>query len=208
MKYKIPFALSVLVLILSSCNTSKRSYKMSIKDFRNESVQEHLEDDRSPIKEKDVDNLDYFSIDETYAFICDCQLNEKVDTIVIPTYSGNKKNFQKYAQLSCANASYSFNLTLFQNMRLAKNPMYKEYLFLPFMDTTNGETTYGGGRYIDVKISDIENEKLFVDFNKAYNPWCAYSDGYNCPIPPLENHLEIAILAGEKSYKGIKKKKK
>jgi uncharacterized protein (DUF1684 family) len=81
-------------------------------------------------------------------------------------------------------------------------PQYKDYLYLPFKDFTNGESTYGGGRYLDFKMSDIqENQTIIIDFNKAYNPYCAYSDGYSCPIPPSENHLQVFIEAGEKNIK-------
>ena len=71
-----------------------------------------------------------------------------------------------------------------------------DHLFLPFTDNTNGVETYGGGRYIDLKIP--AGNTINIDFNKAYNPYCAYSDKYSCPIPPPENHLDIEIKAGIK----------
>jgi len=77
---------------------------------------------------------------------------------------------------------------------------YADYLFIPFTDNTSGNESYGGGRYLDYKISDIKNNKLLLDFNKAYNPYCAYTTGYNCPIPPAENDLKVAIKAGEKAF--------
>ena len=80
--------------------------------------------------------------------------------------------------------------------------MYRDYLFIPFKDLSNGEATYGGGRYMDIRMDDIKNGELMLDFNKAYNPYCAYSDGYNCPVPPVENHLETEVNAGEKSFGG------
>jgi len=79
-------------------------------------------------------------------------------------------------------------------------------LFLPFKDFTNNESTYGGGRYINFLDTDIKDGKIEIDFNKSYNPWCAYSDGFNCPIPPKENHIETEVTAGEKNFKGIYKK--
>ena len=79
-------------------------------------------------------------------------------------------------------------------------------MFLPFKDFTNNEGTYGGGRYINLLDTDIKNEKIEIDLNKSYNPWCAYSDGFNCPIPPRENHIEIEVNAGEKNFKGMYKK--
>jgi uncharacterized protein (DUF1684 family) len=80
-------------------------------------------------------------------------------------------------------------------------PEYKDHLFLPFTDLTSGEETYTAGRYIDLSFEDIIDNKVVIDFNKAYNPYCAYVSGkYNCPIPPRENTLSVAILAGEKNY--------
>jgi uncharacterized protein (DUF1684 family) len=74
-------------------------------------------------------------------------------------------------------------------------------LFLPFTDLTSGEESYAAGRYIDLSFSDVTGDKVVIDFNKSYNPYCAYVSGkYNCPIPPRENSLNIAILAGEKTY--------
>tara|TARA_R110002050_G_scaffold176775_1_gene309785 strand:- start:50838 stop:51458 length:621 start_codon:yes stop_codon:yes gene_type:complete len=72
----------------------------------------------------------------------------------------------------------------------------EEDLFVPFLDETNGDDTYGGGRYVEVKWP--ENDSIWIDFNMAYNPYCAYNHNYSCPIPPLENLLSIEISAGEK----------
>jgi uncharacterized protein (DUF1684 family) len=92
-------------------------------------------------------------------------------------------------------------------MALFRQPQYKDYLFLPFKDETNGFETYGGGRYMDVRISTLKDGKIILNFNKAYNPYCAYGDGFNCPIPPLENHLNFSIKAGERDFKAQKNKK-
>ena len=102
-------------------------------------------------------------------------------------------------------AGQALTLNIYQNLRLIKDSLYRDHLFLPFKDLTNGESTYGGGRYLDFKQGDIQNGILILDFNKCYNPWCAFSDGYNCPVPPVPNHLEIAIEAGERNFKGDKK---
>ena len=86
---------------------------------------------------------------------------------------------------------------------------YQDYLFLPFKDLSNGNQTYGGGRYLDFRQGDIHEKAgeswLILDFNKCYNPYCAFSDGYNCPVPPQENHLPMAVDAGERQFKGEKK---
>jgi uncharacterized protein (DUF1684 family) len=83
---------------------------------------------------------------------------------------------------------------------LLKDPKYKDHLFIPFTDGTTYTETYGGGRYIDLSVNDIKNGKIELDFNKCYNPYCAYAGGFNCPIPPVENRLPVAIKAGEKLY--------
>lgn len=90
-------------------------------------------------------------------------------------------------------------LHIYQNLDLLKKPEFEDYLFVPFYDETNGIETYGGGRYIDTDMP--EGDSIIIDFNKAYNPYCAYSYKFSCPIPPKENDLAIAIKAGVKAFK-------
>lgn len=73
-------------------------------------------------------------------------------------------------------------------------------LFVPFRDATSGKETYGAGRYLEVPLPHGADETV-VDFNLAYNPWCAYSESYSCPLPPRENWLSVEVRAGEKAYK-------
>jgi len=89
-------------------------------------------------------------------------------------------------------------LTVYQNVDLVMLADYANHLFVPFTDLTNGETTYAGGRYLDFEgplVGEVE-----LDFNRAYNPYCAYGGAYSCPIPPLENQLEVAVEAGVKAF--------
>ena len=74
------------------------------------------------------------------------------------------------------------------------------HLFIPFNDGTNYDHTFGGGRYIDLSTTDITGNKYLLDFNKCYNPYCAFAEGFSCPIPPDENHLSLCIFAGEKMF--------
>ncbi len=73
-------------------------------------------------------------------------------------------------------------------------------LFIPFRDATSGVESYGAARYLDLEVA--HNDRYSVDFNYAYNPYCAYSDAYVCPLPPRENWLGVPIRAGEKKYMG------
>src|SRR5690606_24948076 len=87
----------------------------------------------------------------------------------------------------------------YQNQDLIKQPTYQTYLFIPFTDATTGQDTYATGRYLDFSIPQGQ-DSVWLDFNKAYNPYCAYGDGYSCPIPPKENQLAVRIEAGVKAY--------
>ena len=116
------------------------------------------------------------------------------------TSSGMKKHYFLYGLLSFQIADTPVQLYIYQAALLMHQEKYKDYLFVPFGDATSGYESYGGGRYLDFRMSDVKNNHLEMDFNKAYNPYCAYTTGYNCPIPPKENLLKIAITAGEKNY--------
>ncbi|MDO3384294.1 DUF1684 domain-containing protein, partial [Gilvimarinus sp. SDUM040013] len=93
-----------------------------------------------------------------------------------------------------------FKLNIYQNQSLITSPEYKNHLFLPFNDLTNNTTSYEGGRYIDLEIPPAKSKIIIIDFNKAYNPYCAYNHKYSCPIPPADNFLDIEINAGVKKY--------
>ena len=118
----------------------------------------------------------------------------------MPTYSGMKKEFVKYGELHFVLNGQKQRLSVYRNLTLPAIPQYKNHLFLPFKDLTNTHESYGGGRYIDLEITDIRDAVYILDFNKAYNPYCAYSDGFNCPIPPQENHLPLRVEAGEMNF--------
>ena len=113
----------------------------------------------------------------------------------LPTSSGKTKSYKAFGKVSFVINNQPCSLTLYQSVDLSKLEQYKDYLFLPFRDETNSKETYGGGRYIDVKIP--KGNTIVIDFNKAYQPYCAYNAyDYSCPIVPEENKLPIPIRAG------------
>lgn len=119
----------------------------------------------------------------------------------IPTSRAKTKQYRKFGKLSFKIRDSVQTLYVYQLESLLLQPKYKDELFLPFMDATNGEETYETGRYIDLVQSDIKGNSVVIDFKKAYNPYCAYVSGvYNCPVPPKENWLKIKIRAGEKRF--------
>ena len=89
----------------------------------------------------------------------------------------------------------TFKMPVYQSQDLMKNPEYADHLFFPFTDLTNGHQTYGGGRFIDLHIPK-DGKNLIIDFNQAYNPYCAYSHNYSCPLVPEENQMDIEVPAG------------
>jgi uncharacterized protein (DUF1684 family) len=183
------------------------SFKDITEKYRDNHYHTFASQEEGPITISDIKHLDFYEPDKAY--LCDCKvlLTPDAKPFQLKTYSNIEKPYQKYAQLECVLKGEKLQLSAYVGLLHRNNPVYKDRLFVPFMDLTNGEETYGGGRYLDMSKNDIKGKMVVVDFNKAYNPWCAYSEGYNCPIPPLENHLEIAIEAGEKNFKGVIKVK-
>ena len=199
---------SVVGCLLLVGGITAQSYQESIKLFRANKEVSLYTGDRIPLEsEKDIKDLRYFDIDPKLKVQARVELRPDSKPFEMPTYSGITKTFIKYADVYFDIEGVEQKLSLYKNLMLAHKPIYQNHLFLPFMDLSNGRETYGGGRYIDLTLNEINNDKIIIDFNKAYNPWCAYSDGFNCPIPPVENRLEIIIPAGEKAFVGEKKKR-
>ena len=183
------------------------SYAYQIDQHREHYKQDFLEEERSPFygKEDQLDYLRFFEANEAYAIEATFELTPDAKPFEMATYSGMIKPYQKYGIFTFELEGKTCQLAVYQSLRLAKLPGFKDYLFLPFRDLSNDDTTYGGGRYLDFKTGDIVDGKMILDFNKCYNPWCHYADGYNCPIPPKENHLEVTIEAGERNFAESKK---
>jgi uncharacterized protein len=148
----------------------------------------------------------FFPADENYNI--KCRFKKATDSLVVTMKTSGKtipqKDFIRYGKLTFTVHDTTLQLTVYQSAVLsAGNTKYKDYLFIPFTDATTGDATYGSGRYIDILTADIKNNMVEIDFNKACNPYCAYSNGFNCPIPPKENYLPVAITAGEKTFAKI-----
>ena len=206
MKKLVLCFLTALIWTALSGQTTDVNYTADIEQHRQHYKQEFLEDSRAPLTAKDTALLDFFPADQAWQVTATFERTPDAKPFEMPTYSGKKKPFVRYGYATFTVAGKDYKLALYQNLRVVKMDAYKDYLFLPFKDHSNGATTYGGGRYLDFRTADISGTGTIVlDFNKAYNPWCAYSDGYNCPIPPVENHLNTSVDAGERNYKGEKK---
>ncbi|MCF8324325.1 MAG: DUF1684 domain-containing protein [Leadbetterella sp.] len=120
----------------------------------------------------------------------------KPKTISLPTSGVKIKDYTEFAVVTFKIEGKKYKITTYRPSPVL--PLYRNLVFVPFKDPTAPKDTYGGGRYMDMDVNDFKDGKVILDFNKAYNPYCAFSDGWNCPIPPKENHLKVKIEAGEK----------
>lgn len=189
----------IITIILSVITASAQqlSYISSINAYQNNYVKNH-----DVVKGKERKLFRFYAADETYNVRCKFEALQ--DTTVMHMKTSGKtipvKDFIRYGKLIFSIHDTMLQLTVFQSVSLKENAQYKNYLFVPFTDITTGDETYGSGRYIDILTTDIVNNSAVLDFNKSYNPYCAYTTGYNCPVPPKENYLAVAIKAGEKTF--------
>lgn len=200
------FLILIIFVLSFTATVSAQTFYGSIdtKVFREGRDKEFRSKDESPLKEEDFPNfegLKYFDEDKKHIVKADFKRTSDEKYFQMPTSSGKSKKFVKYGVLTFNLNGKKHSLNVYQADAevLKKFPEYADLLFVPFKDLTSGKDTYGGGRYIDLKMP--KGKKAVVNFNNAYNPNCAYgSDKYNCPIPPKENFLQTEIKAGEKKY--------
>ncbi|WP_343522116.1 DUF1684 domain-containing protein [Pedobacter sp.] len=193
------------LLLLISMNTFAQSYADLIAKHREAYKEDFIKDSHSPLQKNDLQNLHFYEADSNYKVLAAVELLKNEKVFKMPTFNGSSSDYYRYAHINFSLKGKAIQMTLYRSVALSTNPIYKDHLFLPFTDETNHKETYGGGRYIDLDAKEINNNHIEIDFNKAYNPYCAYSDGYRCPVPPEENDLQLAIKAGEKRYTGEKK---
>jgi len=192
--------LNLAIFLLVCHAVQAQNFTEETEIFRTHYKDDFLKSKNSPLKKDDLAYLRFFAPDSTYRVTAVFKRIEKSRPFEMPTYSDTNKTYVKYGQLKFRLHGKKQTLTVYRSLSLQSLPQYRDYLFLPFKDKTNGIESYGGGRYIDLRTGDIQDNTVILDFNKAYNPYCAYSNGYHCPIPPADNHLTARIEAGEKNF--------
>ncbi len=185
-----------LLLVIYSCQDGKADTEMYSKHIQNKRTEtdQYFKSAKSPISEEDKSNftnLPYYEIDLKYLVDAKVEHIENPDTIKINTTTGDLRDYLRYAKLHFSINDTLCSLVVYKSV-LASDIHY----FLPFKDYSNGFGSYAAGRYLD--LNEPGRDTYALDFNLSYNPYCAYSEKYSCPIPPYENHLKIAITAGVK----------
>lgn len=189
-----------LVLFLYGCDSNKNKtgefsqYINEVASVREEKDFVFKTSPTSPLPadvKESFDTLSYYPVQPEYRIIADF-LPLQGGVMEVALTNGKSERYYKtgYATFSIGQNHCSLLI-----LRSVGSP---NVLFLPFYDQTNGSETYGGGRYLNPQL--ISDNKIIIDFNHAYNPYCVYADEYICPLPPSENRLAFAVKAGEKLF--------
>ena len=186
---------SIFILIAFNSH-AQDSYKDSLQKYLTDYIKKH-----EVVTGEDKQFLSFYPINEKYKVTATFEKKPDSKWFSMETSGIIKKTFRVYGVLHFSIHDTDVSLNIYQSQNLMNTDEYKDHLFLPFTDLSSGDETYAAGRYIDMSTADIVNDKVIIDFNKAYNPYCAYVSGkYNCPIPPKENQLPVMIAAGEKTF--------
>jgi len=192
----IPVA-AVAIIFYSLSGNSDEAYITKVADTRAERVRFLKTSEQSPFTQFDLkyEPLSFFTIDPSYKVRANLERIQSPTRVMIQSSDGTSAPYSKFAYASFKLQGQSFKLLILKPAGFGALP---NTYFTAFADDTSGESTYGGGRYLDLQIGKSDN--IEIDFNLAYNPYCAYVSEYSCPLPPAENVLPLRIEAGEKDY--------
>lgn len=188
----------VALYFLSDLIFDNSQYLQTIQKVRKDKNRE-FKGRNSPLDEgvrPKFDSLDHFPANPDYKFFADLEVYESPETYPMQMTGGEAEPYFKFGKATFEIEGKPYSLTLFKKVKEEGQPQ----LFVPFTDKTNGFETYGGGRFIDLPMPGTNAAGIEIDFNKAYNPFCAYNSEYNCPVPPADNRLPIKIPVGEKTF--------
>ncbi|MBF9143723.1 DUF1684 domain-containing protein [Hymenobacter properus] len=198
---KLALAAALIGIIWYSLNDAKpnnSAYLAQLNKFRRDKNLSFRQSEESPLpaaQKAAFDSLKYYPGDPTFVPHADIARNATPDTTLLQMSDNKAEKYLNWGvvKFSINNSPQQLRLYLKANGR-------DSTLFIPFTDLTNGHETYGGGRYLDAPLPLLNESEITLDFNRAYNPYCAYNNEYSCPVPPAENRLTVAIPAGEKSF--------
>jgi uncharacterized protein (DUF1684 family) len=199
---KVITAILLSVIFLSCGKTytpEQRAYIASIEQSRHEKDEWMKNDPSSPFnKDSSIhfSPLKYYPVDPDFVFTSALYENEKKDTVIIFGTKGEERKVVKYGYAVWKRRNEEWKINVYKGVSRTGH----EYYSIWFTDRTTGKTTYGVGRYLDFDLNPDKEFLYTIDFNKAYNPYCAYSALYSCAIPSKEDYIDVAIEAGEQSF--------
>jgi uncharacterized protein len=193
---KLIVSLLVSLILAGPSFAQGKTYFDSLQSFRDKYVNEH-----EVIKDKERELLRFYPFDKKYCLTTRLEKIDEAPWFPMETSGKLKKLYRVYGILHFELDNTPLKLHVYQSKDLLSISQYSDYLLIAFTDKTSGEETYDNGRYIDATIAEMESGNYLLDFNKAYNPYCAYiSNKYNCPVPPKENDLPVLIASGEMKF--------
>ncbi len=197
MNIKVITLLVSIIILMNSCfKRSDPKYIVEIKSWQDTMNLEFADSATSPLLEDEIvdfKGLNFFDIDSKFNIEADFVRTQNEQPFGMKTTTERLPIYVKYGEAHFEIDGKKLKLNVYQNQELILKPGFGDYLFVPFLDLTSGKESYGGGKYLVVRIP--ENSKIKLDFNKSYNPYCAYNHKYSCPIPPYENKLDVEIKA-------------
>lgn len=189
-------------LLFLSCQ-DKEEYIREIQDYQASENEAFGNSETSILKPEDIaefSGLDFYPIDIKYRVKAKFVRTPNEKPFLMRTTTERLPEYVKYGEVHFKLNGEKLKLDIFQDTQHMSNVGYEDYLFLPLTDLTSGDGSYGGGRFLDVRIPT--EETMILDFNKLYNPYCAYNDKYSCPIPPRQNDLLVRVESGVKDFAG------
>lgn len=197
------FTLSLLLLIVIPAHLAQESkWKESAVRFQDSLNARFLSPETSILLKKDqkgFKGLDFYPIDMSYRVEARFVRTPDEKPFKMPTTTSRKPLYVKYGEAFFSLKGVECKLNIYKSIESLEGGPYADFVFVPFTDLTTGDGTYGGGRYAYI-LNPVE-DKLVIDFNQVFNPYCAYSPLYSCPIVPRENDLAVRIEAGVKAFK-------
>lgn len=176
-------------------NETSEAYIAKIAQLREEK-NNTMQGEGAPFDSVEFTGLKYFPADAKYRINARLVEIKQKKSVTLPTSDGKEKTYLEYAHAEFELDGIKNKLLILEIRDMGP---YRGTLFLAFADKTSANETYGAGRYLDVK-KVAGSTSITLDFNEAYNPYCAYNDNFSCPFPPKENILDVEIKAGEKTY--------
>jgi uncharacterized protein (DUF1684 family) len=177
-------------------DNESKDWVRQVQDFRKGRDEFFATGHESPLahnRTHSIKTLRYFPPDQKYRIHTTLHRYDNPEKILMTTSKGTRQQFHRLGYFEFEIEGKKVKLQAYRSAEREDNE-----LFVPFKDGTSGKESYGAARYLDVE--ETADDNYMIDFNYTYNPYCAYSDDYVCPLPPKENWLEVKILAGEMKY--------